>query len=225
MADEPIEAWTNHEREFHVHHDRFFKRSFRPEEYRICRQNQPYVPSMGFERLKNEAACLEFVRSNTAIPVLAILEAYSQDGSFALVTERLFGVNMCKLPPDDQAIVMKEVETHLHTLQALGRIGRGALRGLFALRNGQLSTFRVIQLGRQGLGRTTASYFATATCRSQISLSIRKRSRLRASSTGSTPAPGRTTLRPHISATHDPRCPVQRRVPECPACGLSQPSV
>ncbi|KAK0753582.1 hypothetical protein B0T18DRAFT_434287 [Schizothecium vesticola] len=118
MADEPIEAWTNHEREFRVHHDRFFKRSFRPEESRIYRQNQPYVPPMGFERLENEAACLEFVRSNTAIPVPVILEAYSQDGSFVLVTERLFG--HCE----------KEVEMHLRTLQALRSNRTGGPSGI-----------------------------------------------------------------------------------------------
>jgi hypothetical protein len=38
----------------------------RPKEYRVYSQNEPYVPPMGFERLQNEAACLEFVRSNTA---------------------------------------------------------------------------------------------------------------------------------------------------------------
>jgi hypothetical protein len=81
MADEPIEAWTNHEREFRVYRDRFYKWSLRPKEYRVYGQNGPYVPPMGFERLQNEAACLEFVRSNTAIPVPDTLEAYSEDGS------------------------------------------------------------------------------------------------------------------------------------------------
>lgn len=120
MPDDPIETWTNHEREFRIHHDRFFKRSFRPSEYRVYRPNQPpYVPPQGFERLQNEAACLDFVRRNTTIPVPAVLEAYSDDGSFVLVTERLFGVTMCKLSPDEQALVMEEVETHLVALRGL----------------------------------------------------------------------------------------------------------
>lgn len=74
---------------------------------------------MGFERLQNEAACLEFVRKKTDIPVPDILEAYSEDGSFVLVTKRLLGVSMNKLPLQDQAVVAKEVEAHVRTLQTL----------------------------------------------------------------------------------------------------------
>lgn len=120
MPDDAISTWTNHEREFHLHPTRFSKRSFRPSEYRVYRSNQPpYVPPMGFERLQNEAACLEFVRRNTTIPVPAVLEAYSDGGSFVLVTERLFGVAMCKLSPDEQAVVIEEVEGHVRALQTL----------------------------------------------------------------------------------------------------------
>lgn len=128
ISDEPIETWTNHEREFRIYRDRFYKRSLRPEEYRVYGQNEPYVPPMGFERLQNEAACLEFVRNKTAIPVPDILEAYSKDRSFVLVTKRLLGVSMNKLPLQDQAVVAKEVEAHLRTLQTLrsNRLG-GAL--------------------------------------------------------------------------------------------------
>lgn len=130
MADEPIEAWTNHEREFRIYRDRFYKRSLRPKEYRVYSQNEPYVPPMGFERLQNEAACLEFIRSNTAIPVPDTLEAYSEDGSFVLVTKRLLGVTMNKLPPQDQAVVMKEVEIHLRTLQTLRSNRTGGPSGI-----------------------------------------------------------------------------------------------
>lgn len=126
MPDDPIKSWTNHEREFHLHPTRFSKRSFRPSEYRVYRPNHPpYVPPMGMERLQNEAFCLEFVRRSTAVPVPAVLEAYSDDGSFVLVTERLFGVTMCELSPGEQAVVMAEVEGHVRALQALrsDRIG------------------------------------------------------------------------------------------------------
>lgn len=131
MSDDPIESWTNHEREFRIHPNSFSKRSFRPSEYRVYRPNPPpYVPPMGIERLQNEAACLEFVRRNTTIPVPAVLEAYSEDGSFVLVTERLFGVTMCKLSPDDQAVVMEEVETHLVALRGLRSDTIGGLSGV-----------------------------------------------------------------------------------------------
>lgn len=51
ILDEPIETWTNYEREIRMYRDRFHIRSLRPEEYRVYGQNELYVPPMGFERL------------------------------------------------------------------------------------------------------------------------------------------------------------------------------
>ncbi|KAK3337752.1 kinase-like domain-containing protein [Cercophora scortea] len=129
-SDEPLETGANHEREFRIYRDRFYKRSLRPAEYRVYGQNGPYVPPMGLERLQNEAACLEFVRDDASIPVPDVLEAYNDDGSFVLVTRRLMGVSMNKLPPDDQAIVAKEVETHLRALHALRSNRTGGPSGI-----------------------------------------------------------------------------------------------
>lgn len=71
------------------------------------------VPPLGYERLQNEAACLEFIRKSTTIPIPAVLEAYDDIGAFVLVTQRLTGVRMDDLSPLDQVVVMKEVESHL----------------------------------------------------------------------------------------------------------------
>ena len=48
-----------------------------------------------------------------------VLEAYDDNGSFVLVTKRLRGVEMSELPPNDQAIVMIEVEEHIKKMQSL----------------------------------------------------------------------------------------------------------
>ncbi|KAI5862978.1 kinase-like domain-containing protein [Durotheca rogersii] len=119
MSHPEIEVWRNHEREFRIYPDRFYKRSFRPDEYQLDIQNKPYVPPLGPERIRNEAACLQFIRQTTNIPVPDVLEAYEEDGSFVLVTRLLSGVQMSKLPSEDQAVVMKEVDSYLQILRKL----------------------------------------------------------------------------------------------------------
>lgn len=119
MSDNLIEKWRNHEREFRVYSDKFYKRSLRPDEYQLDIRKRPYVPPMGYERMRNETACLHFIRRNTDIPVPDVVEAYDEDGSFVLVTKRLSGVHMNKLPLQEQAVVTKEVERHVQTLQTL----------------------------------------------------------------------------------------------------------
>lgn len=103
MPDRPIRTWNTYEREFRLYQDDSTKRSLRPDEYRLGVGDKPYVPPLGFERLRNEAACLDFVRSKTNIPVPDTLEAYDEAGSFVPITKRLSGVQMDELPLQDQA--------------------------------------------------------------------------------------------------------------------------
>lgn len=119
MPDRPIDTCNTFEREYRVYPDRFYKRSLRPDEYQLGVGDKPYVPPLGFERLQNEAACLDFIRSKTNIPVPDTLEAYDEAGSFVLITKRLWGVRMDELSPPLQALVMKEVERHVQTLRTL----------------------------------------------------------------------------------------------------------
>ncbi len=100
MSHKPIDVWTNHEREFRIYSDRFYKRSLRPNEYyQLDFRGKPYVPLLGYERIENEAACLRFIQKQTDIPVPEALEAYDEDGSFVLVTQLLSGLHMNKPPP------------------------------------------------------------------------------------------------------------------------------
>jgi aminoglycoside phosphotransferase len=59
-----------------------------------------------------------------------VLDAYDDDGAFVLVTQRLPGVRMDKLCPEDQAVVMKEVESHIQALQNLRSTRTGGPSGL-----------------------------------------------------------------------------------------------
>lgn len=132
MAERPIETWINHEREFRIYPTRFYKRSLRPSEYQLDFRGEPYVPPLGYKRIQNEAACLKFIRTETDIPVPEVLEAFDDNGSFVLITKRLFGVYISELPSDGQAIVMKEVERHLETLRTLRSKHTGGPSGILS---------------------------------------------------------------------------------------------
>lgn len=130
MPDTWEKSWTNHEREFRIDHGWFYKRSFHPSEYKLDWRNEPYVPPLGFERVANEAACLRFIQEKTDIPVPDVLEAYDDNGAFVLVTRRLWGVKMGELSPENQAIVMIEVDEHIKTLQTLHSTRIGGPTGI-----------------------------------------------------------------------------------------------
>ncbi|KAB5522884.1 hypothetical protein GE09DRAFT_1258469 [Coniochaeta sp. 2T2.1] len=86
-----IVSWT--EEKVSPSKAKFYKRSVRPDEYRLGVGNKPYIPPLGFERLQNEAACLDYIRRKTNIPAPNTLEAYvDEGGSFVLVTKWLQGV-------------------------------------------------------------------------------------------------------------------------------------
>ena len=129
-SDDPVESWRNTERQFRIYTDRFYKRSLRPDEYIVTFRGDRYVPPQGYERLHNEAACLRFIREHTNIPVPEVLEAFDDEGAFVVVTKLLPGVQMCKLSAVDQAVVMKEVETHLNTLRSLRSDRTGGPSGM-----------------------------------------------------------------------------------------------
>ncbi|KAK3943201.1 hypothetical protein QBC46DRAFT_361945 [Diplogelasinospora grovesii] len=112
MSDKLVEVWINHEREFRVYLNRFYKRSLRPNEYQLDVRNKPYVPP------------------KTDILVPDVLKAYDEEGSFMLVTKLLSGVHINKLTPEDQAVVMKEVECYIQTLRTLRSNRTGGPSGI-----------------------------------------------------------------------------------------------
>ena len=122
--------WTNCERAFRIEGDRFYKRSFRPSEFIINWQNKRWEPPLRIDRLKNEAACLRFLRENTEIPVPDVLEAYEDNEAFILVTRLLPGVMMADLSPEQQSIVMIEVDGYVKQLQTVRSTRIGGPTGI-----------------------------------------------------------------------------------------------
>ncbi|MCJ1405068.1 hypothetical protein MMC11_008294 [Xylographa trunciseda] len=66
---------------------RVLKRSLRQDEYYVLSDGERLVPSLVVERLKNEAACMAFIRAHTNIPIPKLLDAYEENGSYHLWME------------------------------------------------------------------------------------------------------------------------------------------
>lgn len=78
----PAVAWTaTAERKYCEHGQYIIKRSLRPFEY-LTGYKGVHVPPLGTERLKNEAASLQFIRENTDIPVPAVCAHFPEDGAY-----------------------------------------------------------------------------------------------------------------------------------------------
>lgn len=77
------------------------------------------VPLFNLERVLNEGACLQFLATNTNIPLPRFYGCFEDDGAAYLITEYVDGVGMNELDKDKQVIVTKELRTHLETLGKL----------------------------------------------------------------------------------------------------------
>ncbi|MCJ1386665.1 hypothetical protein MMC17_009791 [Xylographa soralifera] len=82
---------------------RVLKRSLREDEYYVLSDGERLVPPLVVERLKNEAACMEFIRAHTNIPIPKLLDAYEENGSYHLWIEFIDGVEMSTLTLVEQA--------------------------------------------------------------------------------------------------------------------------
>ena len=84
---------------------------------------------MGMERLRNEAAALKYIKSNTNIPVPTLRCAFEDNGRFYVTTDVVSGVAMAKLSTEQKLIVMKEIKVHLQTMQGIKSSIMGGLLG------------------------------------------------------------------------------------------------
>lgn len=108
----------------------FIKRSLRPREWQVNFRGCIVVPRLGPERLQNEAAVLQFIKTHTAIPVPTVKAAFEDDDAFYLVMEYVEGVGMNELSDTEKAIVIKEVNEHLETIHSLRSSKLGGPTGI-----------------------------------------------------------------------------------------------
>ena len=89
-------------------HGRVLKRSLKPDEYYICENGEPFIPDLIVEGLQNEAACMEFVRRHTDIPVPKLLKTYEEDGAYCLWMEYIDGVEMSDLKDEEKSQILPQ---------------------------------------------------------------------------------------------------------------------
>ncbi|KJZ69216.1 hypothetical protein HIM_11395 [Hirsutella minnesotensis 3608] len=98
----------------------FMKRTLRPHEWQLVSDQIIVVPPTTYpQRWKTDAAILRFLRKETNIPLPAAECTFEDDGAFYLQTQYVEGVSMKNLNQNEKEVVMKELEQHVATLQAL----------------------------------------------------------------------------------------------------------
>ncbi|KAF2219684.1 kinase-like domain-containing protein [Elsinoe ampelina] len=117
------------ERKYYHKDNTFIKRSLRPHEY-ITGQSGLHTPRLGIQSLKNEAACLQLVQTETDVPVPRVLCDFEDDNAYYLITEYIEGVGMNELTEDQKAVVKQELLTHIDSLHKLKSARLGGPSGL-----------------------------------------------------------------------------------------------
>lgn len=120
---------TSTERKYY-HNDKYFvKRCFKAAEF-YRSKNGPHVPLRRIDRLKNEAATLEFIRAETDIPVPAVISHFFEDDAYYLVTEYIHGCRMLDLREDQKATVRGELQMYTQKLKRLTSTRLGGPSGI-----------------------------------------------------------------------------------------------
>ncbi|KAG8630446.1 hypothetical protein KVT40_002065 [Elsinoe batatas] len=117
------------ERKYYHKDNTFIKRSLRPHEY-ITGHAGLHKPRLGIESLRNEAACLQLVGTETDVPVPLVLCDFEDDNAYYLVTEYIAGVGMNELTEDQKAVVKHELLRHIDSLHKLKSARLGGPSGL-----------------------------------------------------------------------------------------------
>ncbi|KAK3177353.1 hypothetical protein K4F52_009849 [Lecanicillium sp. MT-2017a] len=121
---------TTAERGYYHRNGFFIKRSLRPSEYMTTLKGTTYVPRLGKERLRNEAASLQFIRHVSDIPVPTLYGSFEVDGAYFVVTEYIDGSSMSELSEDQKRVVQDEISQHLATLRQIKSNKTGGPSGI-----------------------------------------------------------------------------------------------
>ncbi|KAB5536139.1 kinase-like domain-containing protein [Coniochaeta sp. 2T2.1] len=106
------------ERKYYHRGEAFIKRTLRPREFRTGHRGL-HIPRFRKESVMNEAESLRYIRHHTNIPVPTVYCDFEDEDAYYLVTEYVQGVSMSRLTEDQKAVVRKELQGHLATLQTL----------------------------------------------------------------------------------------------------------
>lgn len=109
--EQHIKAWKSHERRYTLTSNTFTKSELPQEDlqWSIVRQER-IQPRWSQERLQNEAKSIQFIASNTTIPVPEFLDLHEdEDGLFHLRTRRARGIPLDELDPLHAPAAVKKV--------------------------------------------------------------------------------------------------------------------
>lgn len=104
----------------------YVKRNLTPTEYGVyLKTGATIIPSMHFERLKNEAAAIVLIKKKTNIPVPTIRCAFEDNGRYYIITDTVPGVAMARLwkellkPENEEKLkrLMAEIDGYLHEMR------------------------------------------------------------------------------------------------------------
>lgn len=110
--------WKTVERHYTLTDTTFTKRQLREDElvYSVITK-KPIRARYDRERLQNEAAALQYITSNTSIPVPKFRRLYNQDGVLHLELNRVPGVELLELFEDGiPAAIQKSIERTMNTV-------------------------------------------------------------------------------------------------------------
>ena len=108
ISSHRISEYSTSEKVYRFDSGRVLKRSLKQDEYKIGGNGERLIPTRVVERLKNETACMKFVREHTNIPVPKVLDAYEENGCYYLSMEFIKGTEMSKLSCEQQTQVIPQ---------------------------------------------------------------------------------------------------------------------
>lgn len=85
------------------------KRSLRSTELYVRKDGSLVVRPQSKERILNEAACLDYIRSHTSIPVPKVICVFEDQDALYLITEHINGISMEDLQQEQRKIVEEEL--------------------------------------------------------------------------------------------------------------------
>ncbi|KAF2741673.1 kinase-like protein [Sporormia fimetaria CBS 119925] len=114
MGETP-QQWKSSERHYTLTSSTFTKRELRQDELPTSiYTGQVVEPRWSRERLRNEAATLQFIASQTTIPVPQFLGLYEADGLLYLATKRASGVPLDEISGPQASSAINRVDEYMN---------------------------------------------------------------------------------------------------------------
>jgi len=106
------------------------KRSLTIDERNELHPKELFYAEQALERLRNEAASIEFIRKHTTIPVPKVLLAFEDRDSYYILEEKVQGLAVVNtVPPEHMHIVSEQIEGYIKQLEGLKSSRIGGPRG------------------------------------------------------------------------------------------------